>query len=188
MSRRWKHFDPNELGWTRSEKRDFNKFLKWPAQYEDWFPTSDVDGPIWHDHLPVSWDLLDGDKSSRAVQQVVVETLLGAAETLIRNRPVENSQCRVVALVTLPALQHSSIDVFFEAELVSTFFRRTGYSNSESTYFSQWIPCGDARSLQREWSLVTNLPERGYFSYSRDETFSPPFEEWGEVWALGEID
>lgn len=144
---------------------------------EEPFPQPDARG-CWYSNIPVAQVAVDGTRASQAFRQTCIEMLLLGCKILRARKPDDLPFVRVVAVITLPKLFESSIDVFFDKTSYTAFTER-------STVWQTWVALSPERSLLREWAIPEglSLPERGYHETIRDEDYARD----GEVWLLGDV-
>ncbi len=144
------------------------------------FPEEERHGcGFWRMKLPVSPGMIDGPEVSTDVRKTCIQTIIDRAYYLVTIKPVDHTDTRVVASITLPELFDAQIIVFYGSDYFSSFFNR-------DTSDQRWLPLPIGRSLAKEWGLHIpgGFAEIGFQEIIQinDCTYI------GEYWCIGELE
>ncbi|MFB5284689.1 DUF3916 domain-containing protein [Peribacillus sp. Hz7] len=133
----------------------------------------------WHMHLPVAQDFINSNKTPNKVKRLCIQTLLERADHLIRMKPNDKENYRVVVAIDLLDLWDSQIIVFKGDSHFKNFFNR----NDE---YQKWLHLSDERSIRIEWGLTVpnDMKILGFKELIIDED---GYSYEGEIWFIGEL-
>ncbi|MEI7833423.1 MAG: DUF3916 domain-containing protein [bacterium] len=169
----------------RGQKRRMRALKRWASSFEGHFPLPDAAGNNWYTKLPIHEGMVDGPRVRYGIRRAVIGELLDVCESLRRAKLPAYAQSRVVACVILPDIFSASIDIFYSEDAFTTFVTRPGISGEWEG--QSWTPLPASRSLQSEWHLPTNLPERGYHVEIHEVCNDEEYHYSGEIWLVGDV-
>ena len=163
---------------VRGIKRKLHKMRERIKENSLEFPTEFTNG-YWHLKLPVAQDFINSENTPNKVKRMTIQTLLDRAEYLMRLKPNDVENYRVVVAVDLPALWGSQIIIFKGDSYFKDFFNR----NDEH---QKWLPLSDERKVQSEWelSIPSHFQVLGFKEVITDED---AYHYEGEIWFIGEL-
>lgn len=155
---------------VRGKRRKMRHLFNWPKELTGFIPVEDFPGRgLWHSHLPAHQAIVDHPLAKPYFRRRCAQALIDAAETLQANCDAATLPARAAALITLPELWDSTLDLFFDEDALRAVV-------------DAMQPLPD-RSLVREWSL--RLPrgfhERGFEFPFNDGLDLPRYELWAVV-------
>jgi hypothetical protein len=135
----------------------------------------------FHWKIPVPAGLVSGASARPRFQAICAQIMIDASLRLASLKPKSLQDTRVVVILGYPDLFQSEICVFFTPEYFASFCSR----NSDD--FKRIARPDLERVARWNLSIPDGFDVRGFDTYQRDDSFDPPFEEWGEMWLIGEV-
>lgn len=166
-----------ELRKPRESHRELRAFERSAAGVPDAFPAPHPGRSSWWMNLPVAERVVDGPKARTRTRRACIERLLTWSERVRTLRPPDLTGTRVFALIALPELFDSSIDVIYSDDEWKRFLTR------DSPEYS-WQPLPPDRDFFREWRIDPRPWQhaRGFRQVIDDEGQ----RREGELWLVGE--
>lgn len=166
----------------RGLRRRVRALQAWAERFAGFFPAPELNGfgqLNWYARPPIAQRLVCGPRATARFRREVALAMVAAVQHLRRARPESPVLPRVVALLPVDDLFMASLDVFWGDDVVRDFFDRRGP-------YQDWVPLPAGRSLNREWALATDLPERGFATTERWDEGGEVHS--GELWAIGDVE
>lgn len=130
---------------VRGKKRKTCNLIKRIKEYTSEFPT-EFYNCYWHLRLPADKGFINSNKVPAKIKRLIIQSLLDRAAYLVKLKPDDGRQYRVVAAVSIPDFWRSEILVFRGNGYFDDFFNR----NND---YIKWLPLSDKRNIQTEWGL-----------------------------------
>jgi Protein of unknown function (DUF3916) len=167
---------------VRGVRRRLRVLAKWAAAFEGRFPAGLTAEERFLDFkIPVLSSLVEGRRSTLAVQRVCAQRLIDACTHLINAKPSDLDHFRVTAVVCLPDMFASRVCIFSDEQSFQDHIRPVSHE------FGSAVPIA-GRRLSAEWGLI--LPQgMQELGVTRRDQQSDGEDVWytSEDWFFGEV-